>query len=286
MSVMKSVSPFRCRMWDLHDRIENYVTEDSCRVEIESFAKHGQLVPVLGRPIRGDPDYEVELIYGARRLFVARHINKPLTVELREISDKEAIVAMDIENRHRTDITPYERGLSYARWLRAGHFESQEDVARALKVSCSHVSRLLKLSRLPPVIVNAFENATDICEDWGLRLMEALDDPRRREATVRKARIIGSDSRRPPSREVYRELMAASAPGRKVKAKPRDQVIKDRKGAPLFRVRHQQKSVALIVPLEKVSAELLENVCRAVALLLQEEGGRLEPSHRAWRTGP
>ena len=272
MSVIKSVNPFRCRMWELHDRIEHYVTEDSCRAEIESFSKHGQFVPVLGRPLRSDPDYDVELIYGARRLFVARHINKPLTVELRELSDKEAIVAMDIENRHRADITPYERGLSYAQWLRTGYFGSQDEIARTLKISCSHVSRLLKLSRLPTVIINAFEKPTEICEEWGLRLMEALDDPHRRDATVRKARMIGAGSQRPPSREVYRELLAASAPGRKVRAKSRDQVIKDKKGAPLFRVRHQRCSVALIVPLEKVSAECLESVCRAIALLLQQGG--------------
>jgi ParB/RepB/Spo0J family partition protein len=126
-----SVSPFRCRMW-----------------EIESFSRHGQLVAALGRPLRKDPDYDVELIFGARRLFVARHLNQPLLVELREMSGREAITAMDIENRHRADISPYERGLSYARWLRAGFFACQEDIARALKVSCSHVSRLLKIARL------------------------------------------------------------------------------------------------------------------------------------------
>ncbi len=122
---MRSVilmDPFRCRMWDLHDRFEAAITEQSCKAEIESFQRHGQLVPVLGRPIRGDPQHEVELIYGGRRLFVARHLNKQILVEMRPMTDREAIVAMDIENRQRLDISPFERGFSYTRWLRMGLF--------------------------------------------------------------------------------------------------------------------------------------------------------------------
>lgn len=73
-----SVNPFRACMWSLHDRCDRHVNEETCRAEIESFATHGQLVPAPGRLLRDDPDHEVELIYGARRLFVARHLNRPL----------------------------------------------------------------------------------------------------------------------------------------------------------------------------------------------------------------
>ena len=76
-----SVSPFRCRVWALHDRLDDYVTEESCRAEIESFAAHGQLVPALGRPVWGDVSYDVEIVYGARRLFVARHLGIQLKVK-------------------------------------------------------------------------------------------------------------------------------------------------------------------------------------------------------------
>ena len=268
MPSIVSINPFRCRMWRLHDRIDCYVTEESCRPEIESFERHGQMVPALGRRLRGDPDHDVELIYGARRLFIARHINQPLLVDLRDLSDHDAIVAMDIENRHRVDISPYERGLSYAKWLRAGYFQSQENLARALQVSCSQVSRLLKLAKLPTVIVSAFASPADICESWGLSLIEALNDPTRRESTIRRARAISSNPQRLPAIDVYRQLRASAA-GRRSKVKARDEVIKDDKGNPLFRVRNQRHSVALVLPLEKVSAESLELVCRTVATLLQ-----------------
>jgi ParB family chromosome partitioning protein len=255
-------------MWQLHERLDCYITEETCRAEIESFERRGQLMPVLGRKLHGDPDHDVELIYGARRLFVARHINQPLLVELRELSDQESIVAMDIENRHRTDISPYERGLSYARWLRAGYFQSQEDIASTLKVSCSQVSRLMKFARLPSVIVDAFSSPLDICEGWGVTLMEILDDPERREATLRKARAISSNLPRPSGRDVYQELLSASESGNKP-ARSQEQVVKDVNGSPLFRVRHQQNTIALVMPLEMVSAECLDKVCRTVAGILQ-----------------
>src|SRR5579862_455650 len=111
MNTIVEVNPFRCCMWSLHDRLEDYLTEDTCKAELESFEKHGQLVPALGRPLHGNPDFDIELIFGARRLFVAKLLNRPLRVQVRAMNDREAILAMDVENRHRKDISPYERGL-------------------------------------------------------------------------------------------------------------------------------------------------------------------------------
>lgn len=269
MASVVSLNPFECRMWHLHDRMEALLNEDSCRAEIESFARHGQLVPVLGRPLQGDLRYRVELVYGARRLFVARHLNKPLLVEMKSLSDREAIIAMDIENRQRTDISPYERGMSYARWLRAGHFGSQEDIAKALKVSASQVSRLLKLTQLPAVIVNAFDSAVSICEGWGLDLMVALDDPKKRERTIQAARTIANSAKRLPPRDVYRYLMSAASSGRRVKSSRHDEVVKDDNGQPLFRIRHHTNSVALVLPIGKTSPEMIERIRESVVEILQ-----------------
>lgn len=268
-STIIAVSPFRCRMWPLHDRLECHVNEETCRSEIESFSRQGQLVPVLGRPLRGDLEYDVELIYGARRLFVARHINKPLLVEIRELGDRDALIAMDIENRQRTDISPYERGLSYARWLRSGHFKTQDEIARALRVSSSQVSRLLKLARLPSVIIGAFNGPLEICEGWGLSLIDALDDPKKRDATLRKARAICSSSAALPAREVYRELLRASVLGAKPKSRTHDEVIKDVHGAALFRIRQQRNSIALVLPVEKMQARVLDDIRRTLASMLR-----------------
>jgi ParB family chromosome partitioning protein len=262
-------------MWELHDRFDAHITERTCRQLIESFVAHGQLVPVLGRSIAGtESGYDVELIYGARRLFVARHINVPIKVELRRMSNREGVIAMDIENRHRADISPYERGTSYLRWLRTAHFHSQDDIAKALRISASQVSRLLKLARLPTVIVDAFGDPFNICEGWGLALMDQIEDARKRQATLLEARLIAEQRPRPSAREVYARLLGASAPGRKVKTRLQDEVVKDESGTPLFRIRRHVDTVALLLPLASVSAKSLDEIRGVVSTILQDGGAR------------
>jgi ParB family chromosome partitioning protein len=231
-----AINPFKCTIWSLHERLEGEITEESCKAEIASVLEHGQMIPVLGRRLHGNPDYQVEIIYGARRLFIARHLNRDLIVDLRELSDRDAIIAMDMENRLRKDISPYERGLSYTQWLRSGHFKSQDEIARALNVSTSQVSRLLRVSRLPAVIVSAFRSPTDICENWGLELMDALDDPDRRDSTIRAARALGRHSPRLLGREVFRQMCSYPETDKsRPKAGTHDKVIIGGDGSPLFR---------------------------------------------------
>lgn len=263
-----TLDPFRCRMWHLHDRLEEHINEASCSTEIRSFDQQGQLIPVLGRSVTDDPEHDVEIVCGARRLFVARHMRKPLLVELRELSDREAILAMDMENRQRQDLSPYERGLSYARWLRAGYFGSQEELAEALSTSASQVSRLLKLARLPSVIVNAFDSAVEICEGWGLTLVDLLEDSETRTRAIQKARSLGG-APRPPAREVYRQLLASTSRGRKVRATHHDTVIRSAEGVPLFRIRQQRSNVSIILPLDRVSARTLDNIKKSVAEIME-----------------
>jgi ParB family transcriptional regulator, chromosome partitioning protein len=266
---IQCVNPFSCRMWEFHDRLDSHITEHSCKAEIESFETHGQIVPVLARRLRGDLHHDFELIYGARRLFCARHLNRPLLVEIRTLTDREAIVAMDIENRHRQDISPYERGLSYTNWLRSGSFASQDDIARNLKISASQVSRLLKLARLPSVIVAAFSGANEICENWGLEIAEALEDPQRRATIIRTARTLGAMNPRMKAQAVYRELLFAQQPSRRARKASHDEVVRDDSGAPLFRVRYHRSAIALVLPLAKVSPATLGHIRQAVCSAMQ-----------------
>jgi ParB family transcriptional regulator, chromosome partitioning protein len=265
-----SISPFRCRMCAMHDRFPEYITEDSCKEEIRSFARYGQLVPVLGRPLINDPRHDVELIYGARRLFVASHLNVPLVVEVREITDREAVVAMDIENRGRHDISAYERGRAYLTWIKEGLFASQDDLANSLGVSASQVSRLLKIARLPAVIVGAFSSPADICEGWGLDLAGALEDSQRREQTILIARsLIRLGSILPP-KEICRRLLSPGSVSR-ARTRPHDEVVHGTNGFPLFRIRYSRKVFALLLPTERLSSSALGEVRDAVRSLLQRE---------------
>ena len=263
------VSPFRCRVWAENGRLSDYINEETCRSEIQSFLTHGQLLPVLGRRVHRDPEYDVELIFGARRLFVARHLNMPLKVEVRDMSDLDAIIALDIENRHRQDISPYERGCAYQSWLRANYFKSQDEIAHTLGVSASQVSRLIKLAQLPPVIVNAFKTPFEICETWAADLHEAWSNPVDRNAMARRARSLTNGSSRLPAAEVFQNLLSGSQRKRTGGAKVRDEVITDGEGQPLFRIRYQPRTVAFLIPNEALSSSALAHVKDMLSDVLQ-----------------
>ena len=287
MRSIVSADPFRCRVWNLHDRLQDNITEQTCSAEIESFSRHGQLVPALARRLQNDKDHDFELICGARRLFIAKHVNKPLLVEVREMSDRDAIIAMDMENRQRKDISPYERGLSYLNWLREGYFHSQEEIAEALNISPSQVCRLLKLARLPSIIIEAFGSATQICEGWGVDLAAVLEDPQRRPAALQTARRIAAMSPRPSARKVYRQMLASTAPGRKLRSTSHDVIIKNPDGVALFRIKQRLSSIALVLPLERLSAESLDRIRHTVSGMLdvapeaERNAQRREPVSRA-----
>lgn len=264
-----SLDPFRCRMWEYHDRLGETINEESCAGEIASFSAHGQQVSVLGRPLQNEPAFDAELIFGARRLFIARHLRVPLKVELRQMTDREAIVALDIENRHRRDISPYERGLSYASWLRSRHFNSQEEIAKALKISASQVSRLLNLARLPSVVVEAFGNPNEMCEGWGNDIYRAWQDPGRRRQIADRARAIVATGTRPKAHKVYDILLRSERVRARAVVPDHDEIVQDQQGAPLFRVRHNRDTIAFMIPSSKADLATLERIKTVVLDVLR-----------------
>ncbi len=262
------VDPFECEMWEMHDRLGEEVTAESCMSLIRSIEKHGQKQPALGRRVNKPKGQAVELIYGARRLFAARYLGIPLLVVLRNLDTRAALIEMDIENRVRTDISPYERGLSYSRWLRRGHFSSQVEIARALRVSEAQISRLLRFAELPAVVLQAFPSPSDIREEWAVVLARRLTDPERRERLLRRARACKGAGARLSAQAAY-EVLLSEGPGPARPVRARDEIIKDAKGAPLLRVRFRTKAVHLIVPKERVSASTLREITEGVKVMIE-----------------
>jgi len=275
-----SVNPFRCRLWAGHDRMEDGITERSCEAELTSIASNGQLTPVLARPTTDDQDHDFEVVSGARRLFVARNLNIALRAEIREFTDREAAVALDAENRLRKDISPYERGLTYHRWLKAGYFRSQDELARAVGVSNPQVSRMLKLAHLPAVILDAFATPLEIRESWGVDLFDAWRDPTRRRVVATRARTIGKRSPRPESALVYEALRSGLGRVGSARYPRRVEVVLDDEGRALFRVKYNRTTVALVLRTERLPRDLLERVKGAVTAVLQDENGQIPTSTR------
>lgn len=265
---IRKVNPSRCRMWRLHDRLGERIDEESCSSLIESIEKHGQRHPVLGRGIRDADGYEIELIYGARRLFAAQQLGIDIVVDVQEIDDQSAIVEMFVENRARVDISPYERGISYARWLRSGIFTNQTEIAKALGVSEAQISRLLRYAQLPAVVVAAFNSGCDIREEWATVLAKSCEDSDSRSIVLRRAREYAASERRSSPQAVYDSLVNGVA-RKLVKAKARDEVVRDSKGLPIARLQFRVKTVHVILPRRDLEVPTLQAAVAAMVKVLE-----------------
>jgi ParB/RepB/Spo0J family partition protein len=262
MSQIIKISPFKCRMWSLHDRLADDSSSPANRQLVDSIRLHGQKQPALGRRLPThamNGGCQIELIYGARRLAATRELGIELLVDVRDIDDRVALVEMDVENRVREDISSYERGLSYRRWLRSGLFATQSDLAKALGVSEAQVSRLLRFAELPAVIVSAFESHRDICEDWAGVLVKLCRSPEHGDGIHRRARQLAVMTRKPAPDDIYNHLISD---GQNVLARTRarDEIVKSRTGHPLFRIGVRARAVHLILPRVLVTNDILRRI--------------------------
>lgn len=263
---IESVSAADCRVWHMHAR-GDLLDERSCASLIDSMRANGQRIPVLGRRCGSPDDASIELIYGARRLFAAQHLGIDLLVDVRDLDDRAAIVEMDIENRVRTDISPYERGMSYRSWLSAGHFSSQADLAAALGVSEAQVSRLLRYAELPAAVVGAFDSPAAIKEQWAVALAKRCQDPKTRQLTVRRARESVHSQTHSTPQAVYAALVREGSPS-PAGVRSRDQIVQDVAGKPLVRIGFRARTVHIILPKEKVTPRILKKISDQLRTLL------------------
>jgi ParB/RepB/Spo0J family partition protein len=276
--LMEEVNSAHCRMWHLHSRLGDEITEKSCEPLIQSIRVNGLKHAVLGRRI-DEPGFSIELIYGARRLFAAQHLGITIPVKLCELDDREALVEMDIENRVRRDITPYERGLNYRRWLAAGFFPNQVELAKKLGVSEAQVSRVLKFADLPAAVVGAFECPSQIREEWAIELARQCEDPATRAQVLRRSRERARDGASGRPQAIYAALIAQGSKKRPP-SDEHDEVIRDSDGKPLLRVGYRSKTVHLIIRREILSEEQLRDIATQLQKILGTRRGTQERARR------
>lgn len=115
---------------------------------IDSVREKGIIQPLVVRPLDEDRG-TYEIIAGERRWRAARTLNlENVPVVIHNYNDQEALEIALIENIQRDDLTPIEESEGYLRLLTEFHY-TQEDLARSLGKSRSHVANMLRLNQLP-----------------------------------------------------------------------------------------------------------------------------------------
>lgn len=114
----------------------------------ESIRQKGVLQPLLVRRDPNNPS-EYEIIAGERRWRAAQQAQlHEVPVVIREFDDKDAAEIALVENIQRADLTPLEEAEGYRRLIEEFTY-TQEDLAKAVGKSRSHVANTMRLLVLP-----------------------------------------------------------------------------------------------------------------------------------------
>src|SRR3954454_15449072 len=114
----------------------------------ESIKQHGVIQPIVVRPVKGSQD-RFEIIAGERRWRASQaaglHEVPIVTVD---VSDSDSLEIAIIENVQREDLNAMEEAQGYH--ALANEFKrSQEDIAKIVGKSRSHVANTMRLTKLP-----------------------------------------------------------------------------------------------------------------------------------------
>jgi len=116
-----------------------------------SLRERGIIQPIVARPVRGMPE-AFEIIAGERRWRAAQRAGlHEVPVVIIEATDGEALQLAIIENVQRADLNALEEAEGYRALMDEFH-NSQEDIARIIGKSRSHVANTLRLLNLSDTI--------------------------------------------------------------------------------------------------------------------------------------
>jgi len=114
----------------------------------DSIKQHGVIQPIVVRPLRGVQD-RYEIIAGERRWRAAQAAGlHDVPIVPVEVGDSDALEIAIIENVQREDLNALEEAQGYH--ALANEFKrSQEDIAKIVGKSRSHVANTMRLTKLP-----------------------------------------------------------------------------------------------------------------------------------------
>ena len=169
------------------DRIP--VDDDPAFAELKAaIADKGQQVPILVRP-HPERSGRFQIAYGGGKLRAALELGVAVKAVVRQLSDRDLVIAQAQENGPRADLTFIERAL-FAANLGAHGFD-RDTIAMALGVDKPELSRLLTVAAaVTPELIGAIGPAPKIGRPRWLLLAEKCEEA---SARRRIAKVAQSD---------------------------------------------------------------------------------------------
>lgn len=127
-------------------------SEESVSELAASLKEHGMLQPILVREIlSGKGKYQI--VAGERRWRAAQKAQlHEVPISIVDLTDQETLEVALVENLQREDLNPVEEARGYQRLIEE-YGRTQEQIAKAIGKSRSHVANTARLLNLPPRVL-------------------------------------------------------------------------------------------------------------------------------------
>lgn len=151
------------------------VDDESYQELLAAIKARGQDSPVLVRPHPALPG-RYQVVFGHRRLKVARELGRPLRAVVKSLADIEHVLAQGQENAARANLSFIERVL-FAQKLAEQNYE-REIIQSALSVDYQTLSKMLTIPKvISPDVIEAIGPAHGVGRDRWLDLRKLMENP-------------------------------------------------------------------------------------------------------------
>ena len=245
--ILADLDPQTIRRSRLGNRIELSFRDTDFQELVQRIAHtNGNEVPICVRPI-DDPEHDWEIVYGQRRHAACLELGLPVTARIkRDVSDRELIQQMMLENHDRSDLAPYEEGLMFVQWINEGLVANQSQVGELCGLTKAYVSERITVARLDPSVTKALGDPRHLGVEDARRLNRALHEAP--DAVWKRVAELVDESTENNYQEVDRDEVRRRVGylinGTRRSPRP-PEIVKGKSGRPLFRVRRDKGRTAI-----------------------------------------
>jgi ParB family chromosome partitioning protein len=161
--------------------------------------ERGQDSPILVRPNPKSAGRYM-IVFGHRRWKVAQVLGRKVRAVVKDIEDREHVLALGQENAARADVPFIDRAFFAADVVRLRYDEDNATILSALSIDRTTLSKMLSVAGLPSPILDAIGQVKNVGRDRWYELKLLLDSPTNQERALETIRdnafaVLSSDAR-------------------------------------------------------------------------------------------
>jgi ParB family chromosome partitioning protein len=125
------------------------------------------------------------VVYGHRRLEAAKRLGRKVRAVIKDLKDRDHVIAQGQENSARANLSFIEKALFAANLARLRYDDDSATILAALGVDRTTLSKMLSVAGLPEPILQAIGPAKGVGRDRWYKLKLVLEKPSSQEAALK-----------------------------------------------------------------------------------------------------